>query len=278
MPATRFKESRYEPRRRAARSGEPGETELCTVTKGMPQDIRSSPDGKRFYIADMHADGVHIVDGASFTQVGFIATGLGRTACIPAATASACMSPTEARTRSTDRAWAMGCCGDRLRHEIGSWHAGASWRRQAPTWATSAPTASTCGSRRATTTYLPASTPTVRRSHRSRSVPSRMAWTVWPQPGRLFARAHGQSALGDGGKGMNRLLDAFWRAAAYCLHPRVSCCRWRPLLLAGGMTLAIGYFSGNRRWPACAPRSKGWALIDALLTWLEGLGGSGRAH
>ena len=55
----------------------PGETELCTVKKGMPQDIRISPDGKRFYIADMHADGVHIVDGASFTKVGFIATGLG---------------------------------------------------------------------------------------------------------------------------------------------------------------------------------------------------------
>jgi YVTN family beta-propeller protein len=56
---------------------EPGETELCTVTKGMPQDIRISPDGKRFYIADMHADGVHVVDAASFTKVGFIATGVG---------------------------------------------------------------------------------------------------------------------------------------------------------------------------------------------------------
>ena len=43
----------------------------------MPQDIRISPDGKRFYIADMHADGVHIVDGESFTQIGFIQTGIG---------------------------------------------------------------------------------------------------------------------------------------------------------------------------------------------------------
>ncbi len=77
MPATRFKESRDAPRAQAGKVWEPGETELCTVTKGMPQDIRSSPDGKRFYIADMHADGVHIIDGASFTQVGFIATGLG---------------------------------------------------------------------------------------------------------------------------------------------------------------------------------------------------------
>jgi DNA-binding beta-propeller fold protein YncE len=73
MPETRFKAGKLQP----GQVWEPGETELCTVKKGMPQDIRISPDGKRFYIADMHADGVHIVDGESFTKVGFIATGLG---------------------------------------------------------------------------------------------------------------------------------------------------------------------------------------------------------
>jgi DNA-binding beta-propeller fold protein YncE len=45
--------------------------------KGMPQDIRSSPDGKTFYVADMMADGVYLIDGASFKQVGFIKTGVG---------------------------------------------------------------------------------------------------------------------------------------------------------------------------------------------------------
>ena len=77
MPATRFKEVPGAQRLKPGQVWEPGETEVCRVTRGMPQDIRSSPDGKRFYIADMHADGVHIVDGESFTQVGFIATGLG---------------------------------------------------------------------------------------------------------------------------------------------------------------------------------------------------------
>ena len=77
MPATRFKEQPGAARTPAGKAWEPGETEVCTVTRGMPQDIRSSPDGKRFYIADMHADGVHIVDAASFKQVGFIQTGLG---------------------------------------------------------------------------------------------------------------------------------------------------------------------------------------------------------
>ena len=42
----------------------------------MPQDIRISPDGRRFYVADMMADGVHVVDGESMKEVGFIATGL----------------------------------------------------------------------------------------------------------------------------------------------------------------------------------------------------------
>ncbi|MGZ5248955.1 MAG: YVTN family beta-propeller repeat protein [Caldimonas sp.] len=50
--------------------------EICT-TPGMPQDIRVSPDGRKFYVADMMADGVHVVDGESFRQVGFVATGLG---------------------------------------------------------------------------------------------------------------------------------------------------------------------------------------------------------
>ncbi|MEJ8835320.1 YncE family protein [Ramlibacter sp. AN1133] len=43
----------------------------------MPQDIRVSPDGRRFYVADMVSDGVHVVDFATFRQVGFIPTGVG---------------------------------------------------------------------------------------------------------------------------------------------------------------------------------------------------------
>jgi YVTN family beta-propeller protein len=50
--------------------------EICT-TPGMPQDVRASPDGKVFFIADMMADGVHVVDLESFRQIGFIPTGVG---------------------------------------------------------------------------------------------------------------------------------------------------------------------------------------------------------
>ncbi len=44
---------------------------------GMPQDIRVAPDGKRFYVADMMADGVFVVDGDAFRELGFVDTGKG---------------------------------------------------------------------------------------------------------------------------------------------------------------------------------------------------------
>ena len=44
---------------------------------GMPQDIRVSPDGKVFFVADMKAAGVFVIDGATFTEIDFIKTGIG---------------------------------------------------------------------------------------------------------------------------------------------------------------------------------------------------------
>ena len=44
---------------------------------GMPQDVRVSPDGKVFFVADMKAAGVFVIDGASFTEIEFIKTGIG---------------------------------------------------------------------------------------------------------------------------------------------------------------------------------------------------------
>jgi DNA-binding beta-propeller fold protein YncE len=72
MPRTRLKETKV-----PLPPEDPNALEICTTTKGMPQDIRISPDGQRYYVADMEADGVHVVDGAAFKKIGFIATGLG---------------------------------------------------------------------------------------------------------------------------------------------------------------------------------------------------------
>jgi YVTN family beta-propeller protein len=43
----------------------------------MPQDVRTSPDGRTWYIADMHASGVWLLDGDAFTQPTFMPTGAG---------------------------------------------------------------------------------------------------------------------------------------------------------------------------------------------------------
>jgi YVTN family beta-propeller protein len=44
---------------------------------GMPQDIRSSPDGNTFYVAEMTRGGVYTIDPNTFKETGFIPTGIG---------------------------------------------------------------------------------------------------------------------------------------------------------------------------------------------------------
>lgn len=44
---------------------------------GMPQDVKLSPDGKVFYVADMRANGVYLIDGDHLTKIGFVPTGKG---------------------------------------------------------------------------------------------------------------------------------------------------------------------------------------------------------
>jgi YVTN family beta-propeller protein len=68
VPKTRFKDT--------VKSPNPLETEICTASKGMPQDIRISPNGKLFYVADMTSDGIHIIDGETFKEIGFLSTGV----------------------------------------------------------------------------------------------------------------------------------------------------------------------------------------------------------
>ena len=44
---------------------------------GMPQDIRIAADGSAFFVADMRADGVFVIDGAGLKETAFIPTGIG---------------------------------------------------------------------------------------------------------------------------------------------------------------------------------------------------------
>ncbi len=51
--------------------------EISLEKGGMPQDVKTSPDGKVFYIADMMANGIYLIEPDSFTRIGFIPTGKG---------------------------------------------------------------------------------------------------------------------------------------------------------------------------------------------------------
>lgn len=44
---------------------------------GMPQDVKVSPDGRTWYVADMAADGLWVLDGDRFTRPRFLHTGRG---------------------------------------------------------------------------------------------------------------------------------------------------------------------------------------------------------
>jgi YVTN family beta-propeller protein len=44
---------------------------------GMPQDVKTSPDGKVFYVADMMANGIYEIDPDKFERIGFVPTGKG---------------------------------------------------------------------------------------------------------------------------------------------------------------------------------------------------------
>ena len=50
---------------------------LILSKPGMPQDVRLSADGKTFYVTDMFNAGVFTIDAATFTETGFIHTGIG---------------------------------------------------------------------------------------------------------------------------------------------------------------------------------------------------------
>ena len=50
---------------------------LILPGRGMPQDVKLSPDGAVFYVADMHANGVYLIDGDRLSILGFLPTGKG---------------------------------------------------------------------------------------------------------------------------------------------------------------------------------------------------------
>lgn len=72
---------------------------------------------------------------------------------------------------------------------------------------------------------------------------------------------------------MRLLLDSFWRALAYLLMPRVIGLSLLPLLIAGGASLALGWFFWESSLAGVRETLEGWSLIEPLLKWIDaGLG------
>lgn len=71
---------------------------------------------------------------------------------------------------------------------------------------------------------------------------------------------------------MNDLLDSFWRAAAYCLHPRVILWSLLPLLVAGGAVAFLGWVYWESAVGAVRGALEEWSLVAAALQWLESIG------
>jgi hypothetical protein len=74
---------------------------------------------------------------------------------------------------------------------------------------------------------------------------------------------------------MKLLIGSFWRAAAYCLHPRVIALSLLPLVLMIAIALGLGYFFWDPvvAWVGASFESHAWVI--SLLGWLESLGLTG---
>ena len=74
---------------------------------------------------------------------------------------------------------------------------------------------------------------------------------------------------------MKKLADSFWRAAMYCLHPRVIALSILPLIIMAAIALGLGYFFWDTAIAQVRATLESTAIVNTAITWLQGLGLSG---
>ena len=74
---------------------------------------------------------------------------------------------------------------------------------------------------------------------------------------------------------MRLLIDSFWRAAAYCLHPRVIALSLMPLVLMAAAAFGLGYFmwDATLAWMRAGVESQVW--LTSVLAWFDSIGVGG---
>jgi hypothetical protein len=71
---------------------------------------------------------------------------------------------------------------------------------------------------------------------------------------------------------MQGLVDSFWRAAAYCLHPRVIALSLLPLAIGGVLVFGFMFFFWEGAIATVRATLESWRLIESLLQWLDTMG------
>lgn len=71
---------------------------------------------------------------------------------------------------------------------------------------------------------------------------------------------------------MSKLINSFWRAAMYCLHPRVIALSVLPLVIMAVMSLGLGYFYWEAAVAAVRNSLENFELLATMVRWLETLG------
>lgn len=73
---------------------------------------------------------------------------------------------------------------------------------------------------------------------------------------------------------MTLLIDSFWRAVVYCLHPKVIGLSLLPLVVGVALALGLGWLYWEAAVAAVRASLEQWQLIDAALRWVETVAGA----
>ena len=74
---------------------------------------------------------------------------------------------------------------------------------------------------------------------------------------------------------MTLILDSFWRAVAYCLHPRVILLSLAPLVVVGGVAALVGWYGWEAAVAGVRESLESWSLLEPMFRWLDAIGASG---
>jgi hypothetical protein len=71
---------------------------------------------------------------------------------------------------------------------------------------------------------------------------------------------------------MNLFLDSFWRAVAYCLHPRVIGLSFLPLVIMVGLSVGLGYFYWTPAVDWARAMLESSDFMKSVWSWFQGMG------